>query len=248
MSILGVIPARYASSRFPGKPLVDIRGRTMLARVYGQALKAKKLDEVLIATDDQRIADHADQIGARVVMTSPHLASGTDRCWEAFKTFGTDFDHVINIQGDEPFIDPDQIDSLAEACGSETEIATQMIACNSHETLFDSAEVKIVLSHNGEAMYFSRSVIPFLRNHRPEDWHKHFRYYRHVGLYAYRSDILEKIGSLAPIPLEEAESLEQLRWLHHGFRIKCVETPFDSYCIDSPADIEKVLRIMNIRD
>lgn len=248
MSILGIIPARYASSRFPGKPLVHIKGRSMLSRVYSQVLKAKKIDEILVATDDQRIADHADQIGAKVVMTSADHLSGTDRCLEALKKSGGTYDHVINIQGDEPFIDPDQVDSLAAACDSETEIATQMIACNSYETLFDPAEVKIVLNSRGEAMYFSRSVIPFLRNRPAEEWHRHFRYYRHVGLYAYRTDVLEKIGALEPSAVEQAESLEQLRWLQHGYRIKCVETPFDSYCIDSPADIEKVLRIMNIRD
>ena len=161
---------------------------------------------------------------------------------------GESFDHVINIQGDEPFIAPEQIDSLAEACDAETEIATQMIQCTTHEALFDPGEVKIVLNERGEAMYFSRSVIPHLRGLDQQEWHRHFRYYRHVGLYAYRTDVLQHICTLPPTSLEKAESLEQLRWIQHGVRVKCIETPFDSYCIDAPADIERVLRIMNITD
>lgn len=248
MAIVGIIPARYGSSRFPGKPLVDILGKSMLARVYGQAIQADRLDEVVIATDDERIMDHADKIGARCVMTRSDHVSGTDRCWEAFEKLNESFSHVLNIQGDEPFIDPAQINDLAAACESDTEIATQMIVCNNHEMLFDDSEVKIVVNRNMEAMYFSRSVIPFLRNHPREEWHKHHTYYRHVGMYAYRADVLKEICSLERSGLEEVESLEQLRWLEHGFRIKCVLTDKDSYGVDSPADIERVLRLMNIRE
>jgi 3-deoxy-manno-octulosonate cytidylyltransferase (CMP-KDO synthetase) len=246
MSILGVIPARYASTRFPGKPLAIIKGKTMLQRVYEQTLKANALDEVLVATDDERIAEHAVAIGARAVLTSPHHPSGTDRCFEAYQLSGKKYDYVINIQGDEPFLDPEQINSLAAACNGSVELVTQMIRCNSHSVLFDPGEVKIVLNQHHEALYFSRNVIPHFKNKDEKEWHKHFNYYRHVGMYAYRTDILEKITQLQPSSLEKAESLEQLRWLENGYKIKCVETPYDSHCIDSPEDIAKVLELMNI--
>ncbi len=248
MSILGIIPARFASSRFPGKPLADIRGKSMLARVFEQALKSELLDEVVVATEDERIYDHADKLGAKVIMTGAEHRSGTDRCLEAFLKHKGDFTHVLNIQGDEPFLDPEQINSIARICTDDTEIATQMTLCTSQEILFDPGEVKIILNQHNEAIYFSRSVIPFLKDKKEEEWHKSFRYYRHVGMYAYRVDVLEKICALEPSSLELAESLEQLRWLQNGFRIKCVETPFDSHGIDTPADIEKVLRLMNIKD
>jgi 3-deoxy-manno-octulosonate cytidylyltransferase (CMP-KDO synthetase) len=248
MPVLGIIPARYASSRFPGKPLVEILGQSMLSRVYEQARKARALDEIIIATDDQRIYDHAKTFGAKVVMTKTTHVSGTDRCWEAYQNFGKQFTHVLNIQGDEPFLAPEQIDSIAGECDDKMEIGTQMTLCTDHEVLFDTGEVKIVLNEHGEAIYFSRSVIPYLKNHPQREWPHHFNYYRHVGMYAYRVDVLEKICALAPTSLEKAESLEQLRWLEHGFKIKCIETNFDSHCIDSPDDIEKVLRLMDVRN
>jgi 3-deoxy-manno-octulosonate cytidylyltransferase (CMP-KDO synthetase) len=244
-TILGIIPARYASSRFPGKPLVDIKGKSMLQRVYEQSKKANLLQEVIIATDDKRIAAHAKSFGAVVVITNSNHPSGTDRCYEAFQLLAKPFDYVLNIQGDEPFLDPEQINSLAAACDGETEIATQMIKCNSHEILFDSGEVKIILKTNDEALYFSRQVIPFVKGVEEKLWHLHYSYFRHVGMYAYKVEILKKITQLNVSLLEKAESLEQLRWLENGFKIKCVETPFDSHCIDTPEDIEKVLRLMN---
>lgn len=246
MSIIGIIPARYASSRFPGKPLVEIKGKSMLQRVYEQTLRAKMLNEVIIATDDERIAEHAKKIGAKVVITSPEHPSGTDRCFEAYQLHGKKFDYVINVQGDEPFLDPQQINSLAEVCNGDVEIATQMIKCHSQDVLFDLGEVKIVLNTQKEALYFSRNVIPFIKGKDQKDWHTYFDYYRHVGMYAYKTAVLEKITQLQPSELEKAESLEQLRWLENGFKIKCVETSFDSHCIDTPEDIEKVLRLMNI--
>lgn len=246
MSILGIIPARYASTRFPGKPLAMIKGKSMLERVYIQAKKASLLDEVLIATDDERIADHASSFNAPVVITREDHPSGTDRCFEAYTRTGKKFDYVLNIQGDEPFLDPDQINSLAKVCDSSVEIATQMIRCNNHEILFDKGEVKIILNHKQEALYFSRNVIPFIKGKPENEWHLHFNYYRHVGMYAYRTDILEKITRLKPSPLELAESLEQLRWLENGFTIKCTETTFDSHCVDTPEDIEKVMKLMGI--
>lgn len=243
--IVGIIPARYASSRFPGKPLADIEGKSMIQRVYEQAKKAKRLTQVVVATDDERIAEHVKQFGGEVVMTQPHHPSGTDRCYEALtKTTGS-YNYVINIQGDEPFLAPEQIDELAAACDNEAELITQMIAVDSHEILFDKGEVKIVLNDNNEALYFSRMVIPFIKGVEEKEWHRNHTYYRHVGMYAYRTDILEKLTRLMPSALEKAESLEQLRWLEAGHKIKCIPTTYDSHCIDTPEDIEKVLKLMN---
>ena len=245
--ILGVIPARYASSRFPGKPLVDILGKSMIQRVYVQAKKSSKLDEVVVATDDERIFNHVKSFGGQAIMTESNHPSGTDRCYEAFKKSGKDFAYIINIQGDEPFIDPSQIDLLVDVCDGKTELATLMIPVDSHEVLFDTGEVKITMNNKHEALYFSREVIPHIKGVDKKDWHKHFPYYRHVGMYAYRADILKEITMLEISALEKAESLEQLRWLENGFKIKLAITNFDSHCIDTPEDIEKVLRLMKLR-
>lgn len=244
MSIIGIIPARYASTRFPGKPLVQIEGKSMLQRVYEQSQKAGLLSEIIIATDDERIKTHALTFDAKVIMTKAEHPSGTDRCYEAYLLNNEKYDHLINIQGDEPFLDPEQINSLARTCNQKSEIVTQMIRCSSYEVLFDKGEVKIVLNLNNEALYFSRNVIPFIKGKEEQDWHLNFNYYRHVGMYAYRIDVLEKITKLLPSALEKAESLEQLRWLENGFKIKCVETLFDSHCIDTIEDIAKVLKLM----
>jgi len=245
--ILGIIPARYASSRFPGKPLIDILDKSMIQRVYEQTIKAKCFSKVVIATDDERIFDHVKNFGGQVVMTSTKHISGTDRCFEALKKTEGDFSYVINIQGDEPFINPEQIDELAAVCDGETELATQMIAVDNYEMLFDKCEVKIALNNKMEALYFSRSVIPFLKNVDEKEWHLHHSYFRHVGMYAYRTDILEKICTLQASSLEKSESLEQLRWLENGFKIKCVETKYESYCIDLPQDIEKIFKRMGLK-
>lgn len=243
--IAGIIPARWASTRFPGKPLADIGGKTMLRRVYEQASRSRSLQAVVVATDDDRIAEHVRSFGGRVVMTAADHPSGTDRCQEALLKLDTSFDYVINIQGDEPFIEPEQIDELASVLeNGKVELATQMIEVDSHEILFDRGEVKIVLNDRSEALYFSRMPIPFLKGVDEKEWHTRHRYYRHVGMYAYRADILEQITRLPVSPLEKAESLEQLRWLEHGYRIRCVSTRFDSHCIDTPEDIEKVISIM----
>ncbi|HOZ76920.1 MAG TPA: 3-deoxy-manno-octulosonate cytidylyltransferase [Ferruginibacter sp.] len=244
--IVGIIPARYASTRFPGKPLIDIDGKTMLQRVYEQATKSKALAKVVVATDDERIVDHVTQFGGEVVMTAPHHPSGTDRCLEALQQLKEPYQYVINIQGDEPFIEPEQIDELAAVLNDgTTELATQMIAVDSHELLFDKGEVKVVLNTSNEALFFSRMVIPFIKGVDEKEWHIHHRYYRHVGMYAYRSDILQQIAGLPVSALEKAESLEQLRWLENGFRIKCVVTKYESHCIDEPGDVLKVLQLMN---
>lgn len=244
--ILGVIPARYASTRFPGKPLIDIQGKSMIQRVYEQAKKAHKLHDVVVATDDDRILNHVQSFGGKAVMTLPNHPSGTDRCYEVLEKTGTDYNYVINIQGDEPFIDPSQIDLLAQVCDGKTELATLMIPVDSYEVLFDTGEVKITLNNQQEALYFSREVIPHIKGVDKKEWHKHFQYYRHVGMYAYRADILKQITTLVPSALEKAESLEQLRWLENGFKIKLAVTDFDSHCIDTPEDVEKVLRLMKL--
>jgi 3-deoxy-manno-octulosonate cytidylyltransferase (CMP-KDO synthetase) len=244
--ILGIIPARYASTRFPGKPLCNIKGKTMLQRVYEQTAKSNLLDAIIIATDDKRIKTHAESFGAHVVLTNPEHPSGTDRCYQALQLSGLDAKYVINIQGDEPFLDPEQINELARACDGKTELVTQMIACDNAAVLFDKGEVKICLNYSNEALYFSRQVIPAIKNKSEAEWHLHHTYYRHVGMYAYRSDVLKAISLLKPSALELAESLEQLRWLEAGYKIKCVPTHYDSHCIDTPEDIEKVLTLMGI--
>jgi 3-deoxy-manno-octulosonate cytidylyltransferase (CMP-KDO synthetase) len=242
--ILGIIPARYASTRFPGKPLAMIEGKSMIRRVYEQATQAKTIDKLVVATDDESIAAHVLEFGGEVVMTNSEHPSGTDRCYEAFKKVAGDFNYVINIQGDEPFLDPKQIDELGAVCKGQTELATQMIRVDNSAFLFDQGEVKIVLNHENEALYFSRMVIPFVKGKPEAEWHLHHNYYRHVGMYAYRRDVLQAITKLPVSALEKAESLEQLRWLEAGFKIKCVETQFDSHCIDTPEDIERVLQLM----
>ena len=243
--IAGIIPARYASSRFPGKSLIDIQGKSMIQRVYEEAAKSTSLHRLVVATDDERIFNHVQSFGGEAVMTGADHPSGTDRCRDALQQVGEGYQYVINIQGDEPFINPAQIDELASILTDGTvELATQMIPVSNHEELFDRGEVKIVLNNNMEALYFSRMVIPFIKGVDEKDWHKHHNYFRHVGMYAYRRDVLEKITKLPVSSLEQAESLEQLRWLENGFKIKCVTTRFESHCIDTPEDVEKVLRRM----
>lgn len=243
--ILGIIPARFASTRFLGKPLVMIEGKSMIRRVYEQALKSESLDKVVVATDDDRIASHVKAFGGAVVITKPKHPSGTDRCMEALELLGGPYEYVINIQGDEPFIAPSQIDLLASVLkGGNTEIATLIIPVDNKDVLFDTGEVKVVLNPAMEALYFSRAVIPFLKDVPPEEWHLRRAYYRHVGMYAYRADILRQLTQLPVSSLEKAESLEQLRWLEAGYKVKCVITNHDSHCIDAPEDVEKVLKMM----
>lgn len=243
--ILGIIPARYASTRFPGKPLIDIEGKTMIQRVYEQASKSVSLDKVVVATDDVRIANHVRSFKGNVVLTAPDHESGTDRCWDAYQQVNGSYDYVINIQGDEPFIDPSQIDTLAATLkGGTTELATLIIPVNDHEVLFDYGEVKVVLNDRMEGLYFSRMVIPYIKGVEQSQWHAHYPYYRHVGMYAYRKDVLEAVTRLPVSSLEKAESLEQLRWIEAGYKIKCAVTQFDSHCIDTPEDVPKVLRLM----
>ncbi len=244
-SIIGIIPARYASTRFPGKPLADIGGKPMIQRVYEQASKA--LTNVYVATDDQRISKAVTHFGGKVIMTSPDHQSGTDRCTEALNLIEIEekrsFDVVINIQGDEPFIEPDLLETLAGCfMSSMTEIATLVKPLKSAEDLWDANKPKVIMNPKYEALYFSRSPIPYLRQHPKEEWHLHHTFYLHIGLYGYRSDVLREITNLKPSALEMAESLEQLRWLENNYKISVRPTTHESIGIDTPEDLERVVR------
>ncbi len=243
--ILGIIPARYGSTRFPGKPLADIGGKSMIQRVYEQA--SGVIPQVVVATDDTRIFNAVRQFGGQVVMTSPDHKSGTDRCKEALdrqeETTGLTFTAVVNIQGDEPFIEPEQIENLIGCFEKEeTQIATLVKPLGAPQELFDANKPKVVIGAHSQALYFSRSPIPFLRGFPKEEWHLHHPYYLHIGLYGYRSDALRAITQLKPSPLEVAESLEQLRWLENGFCITTSVTHHESYSIDTPEDLENLKR------
>ena len=242
--ILGVIPARYASSRLPGKPLMDIGGRSMVMRVFDQARRSNALSRVVLATDDERIMDHVVRNGGNCVMISPDHPSGTDRCWETLQTVGEDgYDAVVNIQGDEPFIVPAQIDELcAEIAKPDAAIATLAQVVTDDKDLDDPGEVLITTDIHMNALYFSRAAIPFLRNTTRGRRCDQFRYLKHVGLYAYTTKALSGIVGLKPSSLELAESLEQLRWLEHGFRVRVGLTDHPSFCVDTPADMEEARR------
>ncbi|MEQ9285986.1 MAG: 3-deoxy-manno-octulosonate cytidylyltransferase [Cyclobacteriaceae bacterium] len=242
MKILGVIPARYESTRFPGKCMVDIAGKTMVRRVYERASESDSLSKVIVATDDQRIFDEITNCGGDVVMTSPSHRNGTERCSEVLGKMNEHYDYIINIQGDEPFINPEQIDILASCLDGETELGTLVRHERDQEVLSRPTEMKVVLNKNDEAMYFSRSVIPFVRDATNVDWAERHEFYLHVGIYAYRSDILKEIVKLPPGKLEMTESLEQLRWLENGFKIKVAHTQHESFMIDTPEDLQAALK------
>lgn len=247
-TIVGIIPARYASTRFPGKPLAMVLGKPMIQRVYEQASLA--LDTVFVATDDNRIQETVTGFGGRVIMTSPDHQSGTDRCAEAVKTItvnkGISAHIVVNIQGDEPFIRPEQIKLLASCFTDESvEIATLIREVGQGEDLTDPNQPKVIVDVRKDAVYFSRSVIPYLRDVQYSEWPKHHVYYKHVGLYAYRTLTLHNITTLPRSPLEKAESLEQNRWLENGFKIRTAVTEWESVCIDTPGDLEKAERLFN---
>lgn len=239
MRILGVIPARFASTRFPGKPLVDIAGKTMIEWVYRQCRQAKRLTHVVVATDHEKIYEHVRRLGGSVCLTSAHHPSGTDRCFEALKLQTETFDYVINIQGDEPFIAPEQIDLLASKLDGQVQLATLIKPLEDAEAITNPNTVKVVVNQRGEALYFSRSPVPHLRNHPAEKWVTAHTFYKHIGMYAYRADVLERITSLPVSSLEKAESLEQLRWLEHGYRIQTATTTLETIGIDTPDDLQK---------
>ena len=243
MKILGIIPARFGSTRFPGKPLAMIHGKSMIQRVVKQASAATRLSGVLVATDDQRIYEHVKAFGGEVVMTSSDHQSGTDRCYEALTKHSDDWDAVINIQGDEPYIHPEQIDQLAACFEDESvQLATLVKPMADPSFLVDPNKVKAVVAQNGDALYFSRQALPFRKGQDIADWLSAGPHYLHVGIYGYRTGTLREITKLALSPLEKAESLEQLRWLDHGYRIRTAETSHESHAVDTPADLEKLLR------
>jgi 3-deoxy-manno-octulosonate cytidylyltransferase (CMP-KDO synthetase) len=245
MKVLGIIPARFASTRFPGKPLTLINGKPMIRHVYERAIKAKSLTDVYVATDDKRIEDTVLGFGGKVIMTSDQARSGTDRCVEALEILESkskSYDVVINVQGDEPYIHPEQID-LAASCFTDpnVNIATLAIKLKSEEELFNPNIIRVVFDIQKKALYFSRNPIPFVRNFERKDWSAQFQYFKHIGIYAYRPDVLRQITLLATSSLEQAESLEQLRWLENGFQIHVEITEFESIAVDTPEDLQKFL-------
>ena len=243
MKFIGIIPARYASTRFPGKPLADMKGKYMIQRVYEQASKA--LENLCVATDDERIFNAVKSFGGNVVMTSPEHRSGTDRCFEAYNRLGGNEEVVINIQGAEPFIKPEQIESLIACFESpQTQSATLVRpfeTSEGYEALANPNSPKVILNEKNEALYFSRSVIPYLRNEAPEEWLGKHIYYKHIGMYGYRIDILAQITRLPQSSLELAESLEQLRWLQNGYKITVGITTHETIGIDTPDDLQKAI-------
>ncbi len=244
----GIIPARYASSRFPGKPLVLIGNKTMIQRVYDQARKT--LEMVWVATDDKRIFDAVSDFGGKAIMTSPDHLSGTDRCAEAvtkiYRETAKKIDIVINIQGDEPFIKPEQINLLMKCFVDETvELATLVRKVESGEDVFNPNQPKVILDSKGDAIYFSRAAIPYIRDSEKSDWSKNHVFYKHIGLYGYRSETLKKITLLPRSSLEISESLEQNRWIENGYRIRTAVTTWESIGIDTPDDLEKAKSLLD---
>lgn len=248
MKFIGIIPARYGSSRFPGKPLVDMAGKPMIQRVYEQVKLA--LDEVWVATDDSRILNAVEAFGGNAVMTSPNHKSGTDRCKEAYEKIDKPFDVVINIQGDEPFIQPEQIQAIKGCFDSgNVELATLVKPFKKEDgfdALFNNNSPKVVINKLDEAIYFSRSIIPYIRDVHHTEWLDKHTFYKHIGMYAYRIDVLKEITLLPQSSLELAESLEQLRWIENGYKIKVGYTGVETIGIDTPDDMEKALKLLNL--
>ncbi|MDR3269754.1 MAG: 3-deoxy-manno-octulosonate cytidylyltransferase [Tannerella sp.] len=247
MKYVGIIPARYASTRFPGKPLADIHGKPMIRRVYEQVRHT--VDELYVATDDERIEAAVQAFGAKVIMTSDRHRSGTDRCYEAYDKIGTHYDVVINIQGDEPFIHPEQIELLKSCFATPgVQIATLVKPFDAdgdfEKTLFNPNSPKVVLNKNGEALYFSRSIIPYLRDKEPAGWLANHTFYKHIGLYAYLTGVLQEIVRLPQSSLELAENLEQLRWLENGYKIQTAVTRQETIGIDMPEDLQRALALL----
>ena len=241
MKFIGIIPARYASTRFPAKPLAILGGKPVIQRVYEQVCGV--LDEAYVATDDERIESVVKAFGGKVVMTSVNHKSGTDRCFEAYTKVGSGYDVIVNIQGDEPFIQRTQLEAVKACFNDEaTQIATLVkpfIPENGFEALENVNSPKVVVDKRMNALYFSRSIIPFMRNKDKKEWLSGHTYYKHIGLYAYRASVLKEITALPQSSLELAESLEQLRWLENGYRIKVGVTDMETIGIDTPADLER---------
>lgn len=240
MKVIGIIPARYASTRFPGKPLIDINGKSMIQRVYERCSLAPSLDSVWVATDDIRIQEHVKSFNGNVIMTSEQHVSGTDRCAEAAKSFSDD-SIIINIQGDEPFIDPHQIELLIRCFQEkEVQIATLIKKITHEDELWNENTPKVVLNNRGEALYFSRQTLPFQRGVEKENWLQNHQYYKHIGIYGFRKNTLDKITALPMGKLESLEGLEQLRWIENGFSIQTAITNIENQAVDVPEDLEKL--------
>jgi len=245
MNVIGIIPARYNSSRFPGKPLAMIGDKSMIQRVYERA-RLSGIKRVVVATDDKRIVEHSKKIGAEVVLTSKKHLTGTDRCAEAYKKLGEKYDIVVNIQGDEPFIDPQHIKLLAHSfTDKSTSLATLVEQFESYDELHSSSTVKVVSDVNDHAIYFSRAIIPLVRDYKQIDWLKNYEYFKHIGAYAYRAETLTELVKLKQCNLEKAESLEQLRWIFYGYKIKVVKVKYHGISVDTPEDLEKANEILN---
>ncbi|MCY4781471.1 3-deoxy-manno-octulosonate cytidylyltransferase [Sphingobacterium sp. UT-1RO-CII-1] len=243
MKIIGIIPARYDSTRFPGKPLIDIDGMTMIERVYKQVKKCESLHEIIVATDDQRIAEHVNKFGGKVIMTSKAHQSGTDRCAEVISKI-TGYDVAINIQGDEPYINPNQIDQLAALFQDSTiDIGTLVKRINQESELFNENIPKVVFNVNSIALYFSRHPIPFQRGIEQNKWLKNHTYFKHIGIYGYRIKTLNEITNLPVSSFEQSEGLEQLRWLQNGYTIKLAETNLETIAVDRPEDLEAIKKV-----
>ena len=238
MKFIGIIPARYSSSRFPGKPLAILGGKPVIEHVYRQV--SSVMEDVFVATDDQRIYDAVEAFGGKAIMTRSDHKSGTDRICEALEKVGGSFDVVINIQGDEPFIHKSQLETVMQCFDDpRTQIATLGKPFESMEAVENPNSPKIVLDNDGYALYFSRSVIPFVRGKEHEEWLSHFPYLKHIGLYAYRTEVLREVSKLPQSTLELAESLEQLRWLQNGYKIKVGLTDVETIGIDTPEDLQR---------
>lgn len=239
MKFIALIPARYASTRFPAKPLALLRGKPVIQWVWETA--ARCMDDAVVCTDDERIMQAVERFGGRAVMTSTSHRSGTDRCYEAYQKVGQGADVVVNIQGDEPFIHPTQLQTI-RACfeNADTQIATLVKPFRPEdglEALRNPNSPKVVVDSQMHALYFSRSVVPYVRGVEPDEWLSRHTFYKHIGLYAYRADVLRQITSLPQSSLEVAESLEQLRWLQNGFTIRVGITDVETIGIDTPDDL-----------
>lgn len=250
LKFIVIIPARYASTRFPGKPLALLGGKPMIQRVYEQV--AGVVEDVVVATDDERIYNAVEAFGGRVVMTSANHKSGTDRCWEAYQKQCEEFDVVINVQGDEPFIAHSQLKAIMACFEDEvTDIATLVKPFTEEDglaALENPNSPKVVLDKQSRAIYFSRSVIPYLRGVEREQWLKTHTYYKHIGMYAFRADVLREVTSLAQSPLELAESLEQLRWLENGYKIGVGISNVETVGIDTPEDLQRAEAFLKMQN
>jgi len=245
MNVVGIIPARYDSTRLPGKPLKLIGDISLIMRVFSQCSKVDLFNEIVVATDDERILSHVEESEGKAVMTSSEHGSGTERCEEALGKIEGNFDFVINIQGDEPFINPEHIKALISSLNEETEVATLCMPIEDEEELNDPGIPKVVIDKKGDALYFSRSIIPYIREPNSKDKTDQHKFLKHIGIYAYRKDVLATIVKLSPSIIEQSEQLEQLRWLYNGVRIHTIEIPNEkSISVDTIEDLEKARKLV----